>query len=429
MTLDKQNFYQACNPSPLDLGNAQERKYYIDFSSVRGENIINQLMRTIDLSANMATCQLFTGHIGCGKSTELQRFKVDLEKKNFHVVYVESGQVLETGDVDVTDIMLAIAQSVSKNLEAIDINLKPSYFVRLFGDIAKILQTPIDISDVEFSVGIAKIIAQTKDSPNLRDRLRACLEPRTKEIIDAINQELLALAQERLIGIGKKGLVVIVDGLDKLANGRTPVDSPLPEYLFVDRGEQLNRLNCHVVYTIPLGLIFSQCLGRLTNIFGAHPKVLPMVPVQLRQGGDCPEGMVLLQQMVMARAFPDVNSAQRLDLISQVFDRPATLERLCRVSGGHVRNLLMLIRKCMEEKDPPLSHDCIEKAIRASRNQFTKTINEDERDLLHQVRQTKTIAGSEQYQTLVRNLFVFEYQDDIGSWFDVNPTLVEGSTF
>lgn len=427
--LDLKEFYQACNPSPLDLRNAQERRYYIDFSSVRGENIIKQLRRTIHLSSNMATCQLFTGHIGCGKSTELQQLKVDLEKENFHVVYVESGLVLETGDVDVTDIMLAITQSVSESLETIKIRLRPTYFVSLFSDIAKILQTPIDISDVEFSVGIAKIIAKTKDSPGFRNRLRACLEPRTKDIIDAINYDLLALAQERLKGIDKTGLVVIVDGLDKLANVQTPVGSPLPEYLFVDRGEQLKRLKCHVVYTIPLGLIFSQCLGRLTNTFGAHPKVLPMVPVQLRQGGDCPEGMVLLQQMVMARAFPDVNSAQRLDLIPQVFDSPATLEQLCRASGGHVRNLLMLIRKCIEDKDPPLSHDCIEKAIQASQNQLNGTINNDEWKLLRQVRQTKTIAGLEQYQTLVRNLFVFEYQDDDGPWFDVNPILVEGRTF
>jgi len=427
--LDVKEFYQACNPSPLDLKNAQERKYYIDFSSVRGGNIIEELKRTIDLSPNRATCQLFTGHIGCGKSTELQRLKVDLEKKNFHVVYFESSQVLEMGDVDVTDIMLAIAKSVNQSLEEIQIRLRPPYFVRLFHDIAEILQTPIDLTQVELSVGLAKIIAETKDSPRLRNQLRACLEPQTNDIIRAINDELLALAQEKLNKIGKTGLVVIVDGLDKLANVEKPTGRPQPEYLFVDRGGQLNQLNCHVVYTIPLELIFSQCLARLANIFGSQAKVLPMVPVQLRQGGDYPEGMALLQQMVMARAFPDVNLVQRIDLIPKVFDRPETLERLCRVSGGHVRHLLMLICSCIVQKDPPLSHDCIEKVIRASRNQFNGAIKQNEWELLGQVWKTKTIAGKEQYQTLVRNLFVFEYQDDDGSWFDVNPILVEGRTF
>jgi predicted ATPase len=73
MALDLGRFYQACNPSPLDLANPEARTYYIDFSSVRGGNIIRELGRTISrLSPDKPTCQLFTGHIGCGKSTELQ---------------------------------------------------------------------------------------------------------------------------------------------------------------------------------------------------------------------------------------------------------------------------------------------------------------------------------------------------------------------
>ncbi|HEY9834675.1 MAG TPA: hypothetical protein V6D26_29255 [Stenomitos sp.] len=73
------------------------------------------------------------------------------------------GQVLEMADVDVTDIMLAIACSVSESLEAIQINLKPGYFVNLFREIGEILQTPVEISDVEFSVDITKITSKTKD--------------------------------------------------------------------------------------------------------------------------------------------------------------------------------------------------------------------------------------------------------------------------
>lgn len=50
MTLKLQKFYQACNPSKtLDLGNPKDQQYYIDFSSVRGEKIIQQLKRTITI--------------------------------------------------------------------------------------------------------------------------------------------------------------------------------------------------------------------------------------------------------------------------------------------------------------------------------------------------------------------------------------------
>ncbi|HEY9649242.1 MAG TPA: ATP-binding protein [Coleofasciculaceae cyanobacterium] len=429
MALDLQRFYQACNPGPLVLGKAEDRKYYIDFSSVRGGNIIGELGRTITrLSPDKPTCQLFTGHIGCGKSTELQKLKAELEQQGFHAVYFESSQVLEMADVDITDILLAIARSVTESLEAIQIKLKPGYFVNLFREVGEILQTPVELSG-EFSLGIAKISAKTKDSPKLRSQLRQYLEPRTSGILEAINKEILAPATERLKQQGKKGLVVIVDNLDRLDNSVKPMGSTQPVYLFVDRGEQLNQLHCHVVYTIPLFLIFSNVLGRLTNRFGRDPKVLPMVPVQFRQGGECKDGMTLLQQMILARAFPDKNEVERIDLISEVFDSPETLARLCRMSGGHARQLLVLLLSCLEQDDPPLSRDCIERVIRKRRNELSLAITQHEWELLQEVAQHKTLRGEEEYLTLVRDMFVFEYRDSEGSWFDVNPILAEGKEF
>lgn len=414
------------------MGNAQDRKYYIDFSSVRGGNIIKEVGRTITrLSPDNPTCQLFTGHIGCGKSTELQRLKTELEQQEFHVVYFESSQVLEMADVDVTDILLAIARSVSESLEAINIKLRPGYFTNLFTDIAELLQTPIEFSEAKFSLPgkIAEITAKTKDSPKLRSQLRQYLEPRTNGILEAINQEIFAPGTERLKQQGKKGLVVIVDNLDRLDNSVKPTGQIQPEYLFVERGEQLKQLHCHLVYTVPLFLIFSNSLGRLTNRFGRAPKVLPMVPVQVRAGGECQEGMALLRQMVLARAFPDTAPEQRLDLILEVFDSPETLKRLCQVSGGHVRNLLMLLSRCLEQDDPPLSRDCVEGVIRRRRNELSLALTEHEWELLRQVAEQKTLRGEERYQTLVRDMFVFEYRDMEGSWFDINPILAEAKEF
>jgi hypothetical protein len=432
MTLDLRKFYQACSPSPLDFGNDEARKYYIDFSSVRGGNIIRELGRTIArLSPDKPTCQLFTGHIGSGKSTELQRLKAELAQQGFHAVYFESSQVMEMADVDVTDILLAIARSVSESLEAIQIKLKPGYFANLFTDIAGFLQTPIEFSEAKFSLpgGIAEITAKAKDSPKLRSQLRQYLEPRTGGILEAINQEIFAPARERLKQQGKKGLVVIIDNLDRLDNSVKPTGHFQPEYLFVERGEQLNQLHCHVVYTIPLVLRFSNALGRLMNRFGTEPKALPMVPVQVRSGRECKEGMALLQQMVLARAFPDANRDERVNLIPEVFDSTETLERLCRVSGGHVRNLLVLVSRCLERDDPPLSRECIEGVIRQRRNELSLAITEDEWELLRQVAQQKSLRGEERYQTLVRDMFVFEYRDSEGPWFDINPILAEAKEF
>ena len=434
MLLDLERFYQACNPSrPLIIGNASDRRYYIDFAAVRGGKIIEALQRTIArISPDVPTCQLFTGHLGCGKSTELLRLKAELEVQQFHVVYFESTHVLEMADVDVTDILLAIAGQVSESLEAMKIRLKPTYFTKLFAELVDFLQTPIDVGvEAELSVGIAKITAKTKESPQLRRRLRDYLEPRTANILQSINQELLERANKELKARGKKGLVVIVDNLDRVAIRPLPSGRSLPEYLFIQRGEQLRKLNCHVVYTIPLALTFSNDSAELQHRLGGGvaPKVLPMIPVRLRSGEIFLQGLTMLRQMVLARAFPDILASDRLSLITEVFDNLETLDRLCLISGGHVRDLLGLLFDCLREQDPPFDRECVELVIQRQRDYRANAIDPHEWELIFQVVQQQRVRGDIEYHILLRSLFVFEYRDHQGAWFAVNPVLAETEKF
>lgn len=430
MKLHLQKFFQACNPSKtLDMADPEDRQYYIDFSSVRGGKIIEALGRTITrLSPDEPTCQLFTGHIGCGKSTELFRLKSQLEQQQFHVVYIQSSRDLDLADVSISDILLSIARSVSENLEEIGIHLKPGYFQNLFCEIKDFLQTPIDFgAEAELSVGIARITAKTQESPKLREQLRQSLEPRTESILKAINEEIFAKGIQELKYRGKKGLVVIVDNLDRVAAQKVTTGRFLPEYLFIDRGPQLRRLNCHVVYTIPLALLFSNEYQALKNRLGGGvaPKILPMVPLQQRDGKDYPQGMALLRQLVMARAFPTVNPQTRLTLVAEVFDRQETLDRLCRISGGHVRNLLGLLYNCLQHEDPPFTRSCLETVIKGYCDDMLLAVDDGEWGLISQVVQQQLVRGEKEYQTLLRSMFVFEYRDEQGRWFGINPALAE----
>ncbi|MEQ8385709.1 MAG: ATP-binding protein [Coleofasciculus sp. A1-SPW-01] len=434
MGLDLPRFYKACNPSkPLTVGEVEDQQYYIDFSPVRGNRIIQSLQRTIALiSPDEPTCQLFTGHIGCGKSTELLRLKAELEKQGYYVVYFESSQDLDMADVDITDILLSVAGRVSESLEGIKIKLKPGYFANLFSEIADFLQTPIELNaEAELSIGIGKITAKTKESPKLRRRLREYLEPRTSGILESINTELLGLATTELRRRGKAGLVVIVDNLDRVDNRPLPSERLQPEYLFIDRGDQLRKLNCHVVYTLPLSLTFSNDVEILKNRLGGGlpPTILPMVPVRERDGSECKEGMDLLRQMVLVRAFPHYTPAQRFALLPEVFDNTETLDRLCQISGGHLRNLLGLLFGCLRQMDPPISRDCLEGVIRESRDYLTSSIDDEEWELLFQVVQQQTVKGDVEYTTLLRSMFVYEYRDRYGNWFSINPALEETQKF
>ncbi len=427
MPLDLARFYKAANPSrPLKIAQREDRRYYIDFSSVRGGDTVSEIGRTIvRLSPTEPTTQLFTGHIGCGKSTELFRLKGGLEQQNYHVVYFESDRDLEMADVDISDILLMIAHQVTEGLESVGIRLKPTYLEKMFRGLMGSLRSPVEVSDVSFSVGIASITAKAKESPEMRSQLRQYLEPRTKSIIDAINEEILDVANKQLQAQGKRGLVVIADNLDRIdpirrADGRSQSD-----YLFVDRGEQLKRLNCHLIYTIPLALIFSDELPRLSNRFGTAPKLLSMVPVNTRTGEPFARGRQLLQKMVMVRAFPMLPEDERWQQIDQVFDSANTLNRLVAISGGHMRNLMRLLYGCLQKGDPPITQAILESVIRDERDALMSLIDAQEWALLFEAISQRDEQGNEAYNPLLRSLFLYEYRDADGRWFGLNPVLAE----
>jgi hypothetical protein len=432
MELDVQRLFKAYEPTrPLILENTKDRSYYIDFSSVRGGEIIREFQKTITiLSPDEPTCQLFTGHIGCGKSTELFLLKSLLEQQGFHVVYFESNLSLQTADVDVTDILIAIACKVDESLKENGINLEPNYFANLITRTKRFWGKHIDI--LEFGLpGIATISARTKNSPELHRELREYLEPRTTEILAAINKEIIEEAIKLLKKRGKQGLVVIIDNLDIVGTNKIMQTGQTQlENLFIERGGELRQLNCHLVYIISLALMRSTDLPRLTERFGCIPAVLPMVPVELRDGGNCEEGIALLRQMVLARAFPEFSPEQRLEKIPELFDCPATLDRICSISGGHVRGLIEFVRRCIQKQMKlPLSAEFVEATIKERCNQISSPLTDEHWDILRQVSLQKRITGEEKYRSLVRTLYIFEYWDTDGSWSDINPILKQSRLF
>lgn len=431
MTIDIKAFNRACNPKKtLNIANPEDQKLYIDFSTVRGGKIIEEMCDEItEWSEDEPTCQLFTGHIGCGKSTELLRLKSQLEEKDFYVVYFESQ--LEAGDVDISDILIAMTRQILEQLtETGDAPKLRGGFTVILENAKNLLnEVGVPFPGTDMGINIFKVfselLAKLKDSPGLRSRLRAHLEPQTSSILKAMNQELLEPANEILKTNGKSGLVVIIDNLDRIQNTVKAHGSPQPKYLFVERGEQLKGLNCHVVYTIPLELIFSNDYKPMTERFGVRPYVLPMAPVQHRDGSENEGGMAALSQMVLVRAFPEQDKRPP-GLVTEIFDSKETLNRLCRVSGGHIRGLIMLLHDCIrKEKRLPISRETLEDVILIHRNEMILPISDAEWELLRQVRRTRKLGGDEQFQQLLRSMFVFEYRDREGSWFDVNPIIAE----
>jgi hypothetical protein len=444
VAIDIKQFYQNTNPArTFDPGKAEDRKFYIDFSEVRGEQIITEIKDLITFyETDNPTCTLFTGHVGCGKSTELLRLRAELQQDGFHVVYFESSDDLEMADVDIGDVLLAIARRISQSLEKIQVQATPKGLQGILQGAYRILMTEVEVAgeaevmgfgvagntqgEVSLSAGIGKITMRAKNDATLRDRLNQFLTPQKNQLVDAINAELLVPAIAQLQARGMKGLVVIVDNLDRIDKRPKSFGRSQQEYIFIDQHECLRKLHCHKVYTMPLALKFSSEYGLLTERYSEDPKVLPMVPVRLRNGELCDRGLELLHQMVLSRALPDCPFAEQQAAIPALFDSVESLNRLCEVSGGHVRELLRLLNGWIRKgRQCPLSREALETTIRARRNEMTLQLSDDEWALLRQVRQRQWAGGDQDYQTLIHSRLVYEYRNQGESWFDVNPLLLE----
>ena len=115
------NLYNAFDPFyPLPAGDPQ----YVDCREVRGDgDIIEDLGRKIKLSQRM-TCQLYAGHRGAGKSTELLRLQEYLQNQGCFVVYFAADeQDINPEDTEYTDILLACTRHLLEELT--NANSKP----------------------------------------------------------------------------------------------------------------------------------------------------------------------------------------------------------------------------------------------------------------------------------------------------------------
>ncbi|MEL6138560.1 MAG: ATP-binding protein, partial [Cyanobacteria bacterium J06628_6] len=111
--------------------------------------------------------------------------------------------------------------------------------------------------------------------------------------------------------------------------------------------------------------------------------------------------------------------------IAHIFESPTILARLCNISGGHMRNLMRLLYGCLQKSDPPFPTTTLEAVICDERDALVTLIDEKEWQQLFQAISDADVQGNEAYNLLLRSLFLYEYRDDEGRWFALNPVLKE----
>jgi hypothetical protein len=111
-----------------------------------------------------------------------------------------------------------------------------------------------------------------------RAQIRQKIEPHTISLRDALN-EFIRDAKKKLPE-GKQKLVVIVDSLDRIVPVQKSDSRTNHDEIFIDRAEQLRSLECSIVYTVPISLMYSSQAYEFSNLYDSDStNILPMISI------------------------------------------------------------------------------------------------------------------------------------------------------
>ena len=421
------NIFDPSSPLPAD------DPAYVNCDEVRGKgDILVEIGKEI-LYSDRKNCQLYAGHRGAGKSTELLRLEKFLDERGFFVVYFAADeQDIQPQDVEYTDILLSCTRRI---LEAFKDRGNPKSLWVWLENLAKELKDIIpDISletvNLEKDIpSFAKITASIRLNPSQRRKIRNLVNPHTQTLVDALN-EFIGDAKKQLPE-DKSEIVVIVDNLDRIVpivyeDGRTN-----HEHIFIDRHEALKSLDCHLVYTVPISLIYSGRAAELQDIYADVPQVLPTIMIHTPENERYERGLSKVNELLQKRiSLIDPNLS-----ILDIFQKPEDLDQLCLMSGGHVRNVTLLMKEAIKYTDTlPIPTKAIRRAISEFRNTYENTVYANEWHILAQVHLYKKIENNQDYRNLLFNRCILQYryidrEDKVKCWYDVHPIICEIDAF
>jgi energy-coupling factor transporter ATP-binding protein EcfA2 len=422
------NIYNAFDPfKPLPAGSKQ----YVDCREVRGDADVWRDLGKKIVRSQTPVCQLYTGHRGGGKSTELLKLQKLLEEQGCFVVYFAADEGdIDPEDAQYTDILLACTRHLLKGLKTVDSKPIADWLGDRWDDLKDLAQTEVKIEDLKLSVEqqitfLGKLTATIRAIPSQRQKIREKIDPATVTLLSALN-EFLQDAKKNLPN-GKSKLVVIADNLDRIV----PVpkgDRTNHDEIFLDRAEQLRGLDCHIIYTVPISMVFSHRGNNLTDSYGIV-NVLPMIMVQTKDGKVYPDGMAKLQEILQSRIQEFLPNPA-----SKIFE-PAALERLLLMSGGHVRNLMQLVQGAIDFLDDlPITLAAVRRSIAKTREQMRLVPEAEEWELLRQVAKTKKLVNEDAHRQLLFNRSILQYcesdaEGGAQAWYDVHPILKDTPEF
>lgn len=425
-TLDE--IYAYFKGTPIDI--EEFNLFYTPADKGRGDPVYNRLKRGLTREPDGGLKILFAGHKGCGKTTELVRLQRDVAD-DFIVLNFSVTKELDVLNINYIELFIV---AMEKLFEFVDreprIKIDDGYLQNIRNwlrtkEIEKVNRKHLGM-DIETGVKgglqipflvdfFAKFRAAAKSSISIKETLINQVEPRLSEFILNCNL-LINEIKGRMADIGKKGLIIIMEDLDKL-------DITKGEDIFYNHSIQLTQLNCHCIFTFPIALLYNIRFNAIKNRYD-EDYILPMIKVSRKEGGVYEEGVEIMRRIVK----------QRMSL--SLFEDQTILTDMIHYSGGCLWDLFNLIKdasdSAMDFESSVIRRRDFESAYRILKRGYEFTIAENsERGVTVDeyytalvecaTDRTKKPKSTDIMLDLRNNLTVLGYNDT--GWSDVHPVV------
>jgi len=399
------------------LSGEQLRSYYVS----REPNPIDRIRAVLLGSPDTPDKILFTGHRGCGKSTELNRLLADPEiQRTFLVVPFSLADILDPLDLGYVDLLIAIEAGLYRAVREnrVEISEDLAHLLADFwmpqsepvGFLKKEKGSPLELLDRWFEALVGPYGKLRLEAAS-REYLRKALASTVSTLITHI--ALLAAIVRSKTG---RSVLVAIDDLDK-------PDIATAQELFYRHATALTQPPCKILYTIPIALLYTAEFRPVARNFSGW-FVLPNIKVRHRDGSPNEEGWAIMREMVERR--------MDLNLIT-----PEALDFLIGMSGGVMREMTTLMQlACNEARvagKPQIDLPIARKAVAFIRNEYQRSLRVEHYQQLRLVARDKQVREIHRIQRrpeeeeselalleLLHNLSVLEYCNE-DSWWDVHP--------
>lgn len=377
------------------------------------------------------TLNFISGFNGCGKSTELLRLQKTLAAQGFFVVIADaSDYFLPTQPIDIGILLISLAGAYSDQIEK-QTELKPShqsYWRRL---VQWLQDTDVKIDGFDLKAKIplteleVKFKASLKENPGFIEKLQKFMQARPGELRRQVHDYFQHATQlVRTKYRADLSPVFIFDQFEQLHDIPQTQGSVAESIITIVSNHQsdLRIPGHHLIMTMPPWLkLLPGGAQNLHLIYG----------LKLWENDDkrssCREGLHQMR-LIVEKRFTEAGLDRFFGPANAKGVRPL-VDHLIRASGGHLRDLIILLRGALKRaKDLPVTRNIIDGTISNHRDSFLPLSLAHSQYLAQFARERQCSFPNTRHETiydvtsLLNNHYAFLMRND-AEWCDIHPLL------